>query len=63
MIMRETIVEMTVEIMVAVVDKNHLDKAIEAEPLRNKTLRALMRSMVVKWLIMRNPTGLMNIQM
>ena len=54
--MRETTKETATEIMVAVVDKNHLDKAIEAEPLRNKTLRALMRSMVVEWL-MRIPTG------
>ena len=60
MIMRETIVEMTVEIMVAVVDKDCL-RVIRAEPLRNKTLRALMRSMMVRWL-MRIPTGQMDIQ-
>ena len=49
--MRETTKETAAEIMVAVVDKDHLDKAIEAKPLRNKTLRALMRSMVVEQLI------------
>ena len=54
--MRETTKETAAEIVVAVVDKDRLDRAIEAEPLRNKTLRALMRSMVVKWL-MRIPTG------
>ena len=60
MIIRETTKEMAVEIMAAVVDKDHQDRAIEAEPLRNKTLKALMRSMVVEWL-MRIPTGQMNI--
>lgn len=54
--MRETTKETAAEIVVAVVDKDRLDRAIEAEPLRNKTLRALMRSMVVEWL-MRIPTG------
>ena len=56
MIIRETTKETAAEIMVAVVDKDHQDRAIGAELLRNKTLRALMRSMVVEWL-MRIPTG------
>ena len=37
--MRETTKETAAEIMVAMVDKDCLDKAIEAELLRNKTLR------------------------
>ena len=61
MIIRETTKEMAVEIMAAMVDKDHQDRAIEAELLRNKTLKALIRSMVVEWL-MRIPTGQTNIQ-
>ena len=57
MIIRETTKETAAEIVVAVVDKDYQDRAIGAELLRNKTLRALMRSMVAEWLIMRNPTG------
>ena len=54
--MRETTKETAAEIVVAVVDEDRL-RAIRAEPLRNKTLRALMRSMVAEWLMMRIPTG------
>ena len=61
MIIRETTKETAAEIMAAMVDKDHQDRAIEAEPQKIKTLRALMRSMVVEWL-MRIPTGQMNIQ-
>ena len=60
LVIKETTKETAVEIMAAVVDKDHQDRAIEAKPLRNKTLKALMRSMVVEWL-MRIPTGQMNI--
>ena len=56
MIIRETTKETATEIMAAMMDKDHQDRAIEAKLLRNKTLRALMRSMVVEWL-MRIPTG------
>ena len=55
--MKETTKKIAAEIMAAVVDEDYQDRAIEAKLLRNKTLRALMRSMVAKWLIMRNPTG------
>ena len=57
-IIREMTKETAVEISKAMaeVDKDCQDRAIEAEPLRNKTLRALMRSMVAEWL-MRIPTG------
>lgn len=58
---KETTKEMATEIMVAVVDKEHLDRAIEAEPQKIKTLRALIRSMVVKQL-MRIPADQANIQ-
>ena len=60
MIIRETTKETAAEIMAAMVDKDHQDRAIEAEPQKIKTLRALMRSMVVEWL-MRIPTGQTNI--
>ena len=63
MIIRETTKETATEIMAAMMDKDHQDRAIEAKLLRNKTLRALIRSMMAEWLIMRNPTGQMNIQM
>ena len=56
MIIRETTKETATEIVAAMVDKDHL-RAIRAELLRNKTLGALMRSMVAEWLIIRNPTG------
>ena len=50
--MRETTKETAAEISeVAVVDEERLDRAIEAEPQKIKTLRALMRSMVVERLI------------
>ena len=55
MIIRETTKETATEIMAAMMDKDHQDRAIEAKLLRNKTLRALMRSMAVERLIMRNP--------
>ena len=61
MIIRETTKETAAEIVAAMVDKDCQDRAIEAEPLRNKTLKALMRSMAVEWL-MRIPTGQTNIR-
>ena len=61
--MKETTKKIAAEIMAAVVDEDYQDRAIEAKLLRNKTLRALIRSMMAEWLIMRNPTGQMNIQM
>ena len=62
LVIKETTKETAVEIVAAIVNKNYL-RAIRAELLKNKTLRALIRSMMTEWLIMRNPTGQMNIQM
>ena len=60
--MRETTKETAAEISeVAVVDEERLDRAIEAEPQKIKTLRALMRSMVVERL-MRIPADQANIR-
>ena len=53
---KEIIKKTATEIMAAMVDEDHL-RAIRAELLRNKILRALMRSMMAEWLIIRNPTG------
>ena len=44
---KEITKETATEIVAAMVDKDHL-RAIRAELLRNKTLRALMRSMVAE---------------
>ena len=56
LVIKETTKETAVEIVAAIVNKNYL-RAIRAELLKNKTLRALIRSMMTEWLIMRNPTG------
>ena len=56
LVIKETTKETAVEIVAAIVNKNYL-RAIRAELLKNKTLRALIRSMMIEWLIMRNPTG------
>ena len=53
---KEIIKKTATEIMAAMVDEDHL-RAIRAELLRNKILRALMRSMMAEWLIIRNPTS------
>ena len=55
-VIKEIIKKTATEIMAAMVDEDHL-RAIRAELLRNKILRALMRSMMAEWLIIRNPTG------
>ena len=55
-VIKEIIKKTATEIMAAMVDEDHL-RAIRAELLRNKILRALMRSMVAEWLIIRNPTS------
>ena len=61
-IAKETAVEIS-EAVAAEVDKECLDRAIEAEPqMMIKTLRALMRSMAVERLIMRNPADQTDIQ-
>ena len=55
-VIKEIIKKTATEIMAAMVDEDHL-RAIRAELLRNKILRALMRSMMAEWLIIRNPTS------
>lgn len=55
LIIKETIKKTAIEIVAAIVDEDYL-RVIRAELLKNKTLRALIRNIVAKWLIMRNPT-------
>lgn len=57
-LMETTVAEATEADMADAVDKDHLDRAIRAEPLMIiKTLRALMRNQQTEWLSMRDPTG------
>ena len=56
LVIKEIIKETAVEIMAAIINKDYL-RVIKAKLLRNKTLRALIRSIVAEWLIMRNPIG------